>query len=108
MIKLDLNPPLDQLRQFGWIALFGFPGVGLLLGWQFLGYDHIATYILYGLGGLCGVLAMVAPVAPGFYAASGGKVPGSMTLGNRDNADRTEHADRLALLPIESDETDDE
>lgn len=48
MIKIDLNPEESQLRQFGWITLFGFPlatlGVTSLLGY---GTDRATTNALY-------------------------------------------------------------
>ena len=34
MIKLELNPPRQQLVQFGWISLFGFPAIGAVAFWQ--------------------------------------------------------------------------
>lgn len=57
MIKLDLNPPAKQLRQFGWIALFGFP----LLGWMLtrFGVPMVALYIGIGIGVLMALFALL-------------------------------------------------
>lgn len=55
MIELNLNPPVRQLRQFGWIALFGFPLVGILLGLGPIG--NLGTtffYVMLGVGAVMG------------------------------------------------------
>lgn len=58
MIELNLNPPPRQLRQFGWIALVGFPLVGVLLGIGPVGALGPAfLYVLLGLGAVMGVSA---------------------------------------------------
>ncbi len=51
MIKMDFNPPAAQLRQFGWIALVGFPLIGWLFTYKFgwLPVDP-AFWIFLGLG----------------------------------------------------------
>lgn len=36
MIKIDFNPKNQQLSQFGWIALLGFPLLGFMIAWNFL------------------------------------------------------------------------
>ncbi len=55
MIKLDLKPKDSQLKQFGWIALIGFPLVGFALHrafeltsdlWWILGIVGVATFAL--------------------------------------------------------------
>lgn len=64
MIKVDLKPPESQLRQFGWIALLGFPLMGIMLtrtitgAWQF---DHPLFLTLAGVGVLTFVLAKISP-----------------------------------------------
>ena len=35
MIEMDWHPGEKQLKQFGWISLFGFPLIGVLLWWKF-------------------------------------------------------------------------
>ena len=64
MIQIDFNPSPAKLRQFGWVAVVGFPliAVGILyswLAWQ----PNLAVYTLFALGGLSGLLAMVGPRA---------------------------------------------
>jgi len=49
MIKLDLNPPADQLRQFGWISLLGFPAVGGALV-LIQGLPLTVLWVLAGVG----------------------------------------------------------
>ena len=36
MIRIDFNPKNEQLAQFGWISLIGFPLVGLVISYNFL------------------------------------------------------------------------
>ncbi|MBK8980564.1 MAG: hypothetical protein IPM29_32070 [Planctomycetes bacterium] len=60
MIKLDLTPPDRQLSQFGWIALFGFPLVGLAL-WKSFGLNPNLVWILGGIGALTLVLSRIRP-----------------------------------------------
>ncbi len=59
MIKFDFHPPQKTLRQFGWIALVGFPVLGLVahFGW---GAPAWALYGLTGFGVLHGLLALLA------------------------------------------------
>ncbi|MDP6930749.1 MAG: SxtJ family membrane protein [Planctomycetota bacterium] len=58
MIKLDLKPKNETVRQFGWIALFGFPLAGLALT-QWPGSLPINTlWVLVGLGVACGLAAV--------------------------------------------------
>ena len=57
MIKLDLNPPVHQLRQFGYIALVGFPAVGAVLTYVMGVLPPLGLYILIGAGVLCGIAA---------------------------------------------------
>ena len=58
MIKLDLKPKNETVRQFGWVALFGFPLAGLALT-QWPGSLPINTlWVLVGLGVACGLAAM--------------------------------------------------
>ena len=48
MIKVDFNPPLSQLRQFGWIATFAFPVIAFVITWRFLAWDpnHWSIYTI--------------------------------------------------------------
>ena len=62
MIKLDLNPPADQLRQFGWFSLIGFPLVTFILTKSF-GLPDTVFYVGIGLGIVMG-LAALANIAP--------------------------------------------
>ena len=58
MIKLDLKPKNETVRQFGWVALFGFPLAGLALT-QWPGSLPINTlWVLVGLGVACGLAAV--------------------------------------------------
>ncbi len=64
MIKIEFSPPVHKLRQFGWIALFGFPLLAVMVLFNFLEWQpNLSTHCLFGLGGLCGLLALVAPKA---------------------------------------------
>lgn len=61
-MKLDLKPSTTQLRQFGWIALFGFPIVSVLILWNWLDWQPNAViYTLWGLAAVCGLLALTVP-----------------------------------------------
>ncbi len=50
MLKLDLNPPKDQLRQFAWISLFAFPAIGWLVLHLWHGTSTTPAWILTGVG----------------------------------------------------------
>ncbi|MEE2886435.1 MAG: hypothetical protein VX951_03280 [Planctomycetota bacterium] len=64
MIKIDFKPTRPILRQFGWIGLFGFPLIAAVMLFQWLAWQpNLAVYILFGLGAISGLLAMVAPRA---------------------------------------------
>src|SRR5262245_258128 len=58
MIKLDLNPPAKQLRQFGWIALFGFPLIGAVATFKF----HAPMPVLWALVGVGVLMALFAMI----------------------------------------------
>ncbi|MEM7199918.1 MAG: SxtJ family membrane protein [Planctomycetota bacterium] len=71
MLKLDLNPPTSQLRQFGWIALIGFPAVGAMFTWGFSWTPVWLFWVLCGLGvvmGLCALAKADAIIKPVFIA----------------------------------------
>lgn len=60
MIKIDFNPPEKQLRQFGLIALFGFPLVGLMISGNFLGdWLHTTFWVLLAVGVVTYLLSLV-------------------------------------------------
>jgi len=64
MIKIDFNPRLPILRQFGWIGLLGFPLIAVVMLSQWFGWQpNLAVYILFGLGAVSGLLAMISPRA---------------------------------------------
>lgn len=64
MIKVDFNPSEAQLRQFGWIALFGFPGVAVLMLWTHQDWEvNAVSWTLFGLGAVCALLAATAAAA---------------------------------------------
>ncbi len=50
MLKLDLNPPQSQLRQFAWISLFAFPAIGWLVLHLWHGASTTPAWILTGVG----------------------------------------------------------
>ncbi|MEO0478161.1 MAG: SxtJ family membrane protein [Planctomycetota bacterium] len=61
MIKLELNPPESQLRQFGWFALIGFPLATYALS-RVIGFAYSpAIYYTAGLGVLSLLLGLTAP-----------------------------------------------
>ena len=67
MIKLDLNPTRSQLRQFAWIALIGFPLVGVVLSVWLAKLDTTFLWIMLALGavmGLCAAIDLMAVVRP--------------------------------------------
>ena len=49
MIKLELNPPREQLSQFGWFSLFGFPAIGGVMWWKF-GVPETVFWVLLSVG----------------------------------------------------------
>ncbi len=64
MIKIDFKPSVTMLRQFGWIAVLGFPLIAVVILFNWLDWQpNAVVYCLFGLGGLSGVLAMAAPKA---------------------------------------------
>ncbi len=70
MIKLDLNPPHNQLRQFAWIGLIGFPLMGYLVSWNFGAPDWvfhtgIALGVLMGVAAITKAHAIIRPVYVG-------------------------------------------
>jgi len=68
MIKLDLNPPKDQLYQFGTVALVGFTLVGAVLT-QVIGLPPVVGHIALGLAaalGLLGAQQLAGPIKPIF------------------------------------------
>src|SRR5262245_55408521 len=68
MLKLDLHPQEKALRQFGWIALVGFPLVGWIAWWRF-GAPAAVLWTLVGLGvavALCAALRVTRPIQPVF------------------------------------------
>lgn len=60
MIEIDWKPELKQLRQFGYIALVGFPIMGLVF-WYFASAPYALLYSLIGLGILCPILVSIHP-----------------------------------------------
>lgn len=68
MIKIDFNPPDDQLCQFGAVALGGFTLIGVVLTQQFglpTSVGHIAL-ALAAVMGLLGAMELTAPIKPVF------------------------------------------
>ena len=58
MIEFDWHPGEKQLKQFGWISLFGFPLIGLLLWWKF-GAPAAVLWSLVGAGVIVLVLSLI-------------------------------------------------
>lgn len=58
MLKIDWNPTDRLLRQFGWISLFGFAAIGLVLRWT-VGAPLAVTLSLAGFGLLVLVLSLI-------------------------------------------------
>lgn len=50
MLKLDLDPPASQLRQFGWFSLFGFPAIGWLVFHLWHGSSTTVAWWLTAIG----------------------------------------------------------
>lgn len=65
MIDIDWKPSVKKLREFGWIAVGGFGLIGLVVAWKTGAFEgeagFLAPQILWGVGVLCGVLALVFP-----------------------------------------------
>ena len=68
MIELNLKPETKQLRQFGFISLVAFGVIGGVVVWRngLFGFDfgeHAKTvaYTMWALGGISGLLSLVAP-----------------------------------------------
>lgn len=59
MIKIDFNPPKNQLLQFGWIALIGFPLVGVMLHYVAGILPMTGLWIFVGLGVAMGLSALI-------------------------------------------------
>lgn len=69
LVHLNLDPDGKTLRQFGFIALFAFGGLGLFTWWRsgLLGFTfspETATTVAYGLGGLGALSGMLAAIFP--------------------------------------------
>ena len=72
MIQLDLRPPDDVVRKFGFIAGVGFPVMGVALTyWPAAILPTGALWVFVGLAGYCalasalGLVALVRPVFVG-------------------------------------------
>ena len=66
MLKIDFNPPKDQLCQFGTIGLAGFTLIGAVATLQFGAppvVGHIALALAAALG-LLGAMEVTAPIKP--------------------------------------------
>ncbi|HPF37893.1 MAG TPA: hypothetical protein P5081_06960 [Phycisphaerae bacterium] len=70
LIKIDWNPPPRTLRSFGIICLVAFPLLGLMAHFQVMAFAALpdsakmtVALVLAGLGVLCGLLALAAPIA---------------------------------------------
>ena len=65
MIDVDWNPDRKTLRQFGWVALFGFGLIGALVAWRtgaFSGSGRwTAAGVLWTLAIACPVLSIARP-----------------------------------------------
>ncbi len=60
MIEANWNPEEKQLRQFGFIALVGFPVMGWVF-WYIASAPIGLLYGLIGLGLLCPILVLIHP-----------------------------------------------
>jgi hypothetical protein len=60
MIKIDWNPEDRKLSQFGLIALFGFPLIGLVFWWKF-GAPIWVLWTLIGVGMLTLAASRIDP-----------------------------------------------
>ena len=66
MLKIDFDPPQDQLCQFGTIALGGFTLIGAIATLQFGAppvVGHVALALAAALG-LLGAMEVTAPIKP--------------------------------------------
>jgi len=66
MLKIDLNPPKDQLCQFATIGLAGFTLIGAMATLQF-GAPPVVGHIALALAavlGLLGAMEITAPIKP--------------------------------------------
>lgn len=82
MLKLDLNPPDAQLRQFAWFSLIGFPLIGwVILHWKF-GFSTTTAWVLTAIGLVVFVLGMASTktIKPIFLALMFVAVPIGMVL----------------------------
>ncbi len=50
MLKLDLNPPANQLRQFAWFSLIGFPAIGWLILHLWHGASTTTAWVFTAIG----------------------------------------------------------
>jgi len=62
MIEIDWNPEEKLLRQFGFIAVFGFPLMGLAF-WWLSGAPIGLLYTFIGIGLVCLLLGLTFPPA---------------------------------------------
>jgi hypothetical protein len=58
MLKLDLNPPQKQLRQFAWFSLLGFPAIGWLILHLWHGASTTTAWVFTAIGVAVFVLGM--------------------------------------------------
>jgi hypothetical protein len=63
-MKLMLQPDRRQLRQFAWVSLFFFPGLGAFLAWKY-GLPMEWVYALVGLGLVVALVELVLAEALG-------------------------------------------
>ncbi len=64
MIKIDFHPSTKILKEFAWIALFGFPLMATMLMWLHLDWQPNAlVYTLYALGPVTLLLRFIHPKA---------------------------------------------
>ncbi|HLU39138.1 MAG TPA: SxtJ family membrane protein [Planctomycetota bacterium] len=60
MLKIDFHPKDDQLRQFAWFSLVGFPLIGWVLHWRFSASPTVA-WTLTGIGLAVFIAGMANP-----------------------------------------------
>src|SRR5688572_11374209 len=64
MLKIDFHPPEQSLRQFGWIALFGFPLMATAILWLHQSWQpNSLVYLFYALGPVSLLLSLIHPKA---------------------------------------------